>query len=72
MLLDNFRGTGTLRDPTAIEALRVFAEMTEDDDMAVAIMKRLDAIAEEYMQLMRLSEGSAISSVNKVWGGMPA
>ena len=37
----------SFRDPAAIEALHAFAEMTEDDDLAVAIVKRLDAIAEE-------------------------
>jgi len=35
-----------------IEALHAFADLTEGDDLAVAIVKRLDAIAEEIMQLM--------------------
>ncbi len=33
------------------EALFVFADMTDDDDLAVAIVKRLDAIADEPVQL---------------------
>jgi hypothetical protein len=41
------------RDPAAIEALYAFADLTDDDDLTVAIVKRLDAIAEEYVQLMR-------------------
>ena len=40
----------SFRDPAAIEALHAFAETTEDDDLAVAIVKRLDAIAEEYVK----------------------
>ena len=36
-------------NPAAMEALHAFAELTEDDDLAVAIVKRLDAIAEELM-----------------------
>lgn len=39
----------SFRDPAAMEALHAFAELTEDDDLAVAIVKRLDAIAEELM-----------------------
>lgn len=38
----------SFRDPTAMEVLHAFADLTEDDDLAVAIVKRLDAIAEEY------------------------
>jgi hypothetical protein len=41
----------SLRDPAAIEALHAFSELTEDDDLTVAIVKRLDAIAEENLQL---------------------
>ena len=40
----------SFRDPAAMEALYTFVELTEDDDLAVAIMKRLDAIADEYVQ----------------------
>jgi hypothetical protein len=36
-----------------IEALHAFADLTDDDDLAVVIVKRLDAIAEEYRQVMR-------------------
>ena len=31
-------------------ALYTFADWTDDDDLAVAILKRLDAIADEYVQ----------------------
>jgi hypothetical protein len=41
----------SLRDPAAMEAPYAFADLTDDDDSAVAIMQRLDAIAEEYVQL---------------------
>ena len=41
----------SFRDPAAIEALHAFAELTEDDDLAVALVKRLDAIVEENLQL---------------------
>lgn len=43
----------SFRDPAAIEALHAFADLTDDDDLAVAIVKRLDAIAEENGQLMK-------------------
>lgn len=43
----------SFRDPAAVEALHAFADMTEDDDLAVAIVKRLDAIAGEYRQSER-------------------
>lgn len=32
----------SLRDPGAIEALHVFADLTDDDDLAVAIVQRLE------------------------------
>ena len=35
----------SLRDPAAMEALYVYADMTDDDDLAVPILKRLEAIA---------------------------
>ena len=41
----------SFRDPAAMEALHAFAELTEDDDLAMAIVRRLDSIAEEYVQL---------------------
>lgn len=34
----------------------MFANLTNDDDLAVAIVKRLDAIAESYVKLMRRSD----------------
>ncbi len=40
----------SFKDPAAMEALYVFADMTDDDELAVAILKRLDAIAEEVVQ----------------------
>lgn len=43
----------SFRDPAAIEALHAFADLTEDDDLAVAIVQRLDTIAEEYVQLVK-------------------
>jgi len=42
----------SFRDPAAIETLIAFADLTDDDDLAVAIVKRLDAIAEELVQGM--------------------
>lgn len=42
----------SFRDPAAIEALHAFADLTDDDDLAVAIVKRLDAIADDYVQGM--------------------
>lgn len=49
----------SFRGPAAIEALHAFADLTEDDltednDLAVAIVKRLDAIAEENLPLMKM------------------
>lgn len=46
----------SFKDPAAIEALYTFADLTDDDDLAVAIVKRLDAIAEEYVKLVRRSD----------------
>ena len=46
----------SFRDPAAMEALHAFAELTEDDDLAVAIVKRLDAIAEEYVESNEAAE----------------
>jgi hypothetical protein len=43
----------SFRDPAAMAALHAFADLTDDDDLAVAIVKRLDAIADEKLQLMR-------------------
>ncbi len=40
----------SFKDSAAMEALYTFADMTDDDDLAVAIRKRLDAIAEEYVR----------------------
>ena len=40
------------RDPAAMEALHAFADLTDDDDLAVAIVQRLDAIADEHVQAM--------------------
>jgi hypothetical protein len=34
----------SFRDSAAIEALHVFADLTDDDDLAMAIVKQLDAI----------------------------
>ena len=33
----------SFRDPAAMEALHAFADLSDDDDLAVAIVKRLDA-----------------------------
>ena len=44
------------RDPAAMEALHAFADLTDDDDLAVAIVKRLDAIAEEYVESNEAAE----------------
>ena len=46
----------SFRDPAATEALHAFAELTEEDDLAAATVKWLDAIAEEGGQLTRLPE----------------
>lgn len=35
-----------------MEALYVYAELTGDDDSAAAILKHLDATADENLQLM--------------------
>jgi hypothetical protein len=43
----------SFKDPAAMEALYTFADLTEDDDLAVAIVKRLDAIAKENLKLIR-------------------
>jgi hypothetical protein len=44
-----------------MEALHDFADLTDDDDLAVAIVKRLDAIAVEYGQDSALaSTGEAV------------
>ena len=40
----------SFRNPAAIEALHAFADLTEDDDLAVAIVKRMDAMAEETLK----------------------
>ena len=37
-----------------MEALCVYADMTDDDDLAVAILQRLDTIADEYGQFRGL------------------
>jgi hypothetical protein len=51
----------SFRDPASMEALHDFADLTDDDDLAVAIVKRLDAIAVEYGQDSALaSTGEAV------------
>ena len=40
----------SFKDSAAMEALYTFADWTDDDDLAVAIRKRLDAIIDEYVQ----------------------
>jgi hypothetical protein len=50
----------SFHDPATIEALYAFAELTEDDDLAVAIVRRLDAIAEEYVE-----SNEAVEQINK-------
>ncbi len=40
----------SFKDSAAMEALYLFADWTDDDDLAVAIRKRLDAIADEVVQ----------------------
>ena len=40
----------SFKDSAAMEALYTFADWTDDDDLAVATRKRLDTIAEEYVQ----------------------
>jgi hypothetical protein len=42
----------SFRDPAAIVVLHAFADLTDDNDLAVAIVKRLDAIADENVQVM--------------------
>ena len=44
----------SIREPAAVETLYLFADMTDDDDLAVAILQRLDTIADEYGQLRGL------------------
>jgi hypothetical protein len=56
----------SFRDPASIEALHAFADLTEDDDLAVAIMQRLDAIAEVYVQGMRVRRGMQVSNIQHV------
>jgi guanylate kinase len=44
------------QDPAAMEALHAFAELTDDDGLAVGIVKRLEAIADEYMKSNEATE----------------
>ncbi len=45
----------SFRDPAAMEALHAFADLTDDDALAVVTVKRLDAIAEELMRQPELA-----------------
>ncbi len=50
----------SFKDSAAIEALYTFADWTKDDDLSVAIRKRLDTIAEDNVQSWeRLEERDA-------------
>ncbi len=40
----------SFKDPVAMESLYAFADWTDDDDLAVAIRKRLDALTDEHVQ----------------------
>ena len=50
----------SFKDSAAMEALYTFADWADDDDLAVAIRKRLDAIAGEHVK----SNGAA-EQINK-------
>ncbi len=41
----------SFKDPAAMGALYTFTDWTDDDDLAVAILKRLDTIADERVRL---------------------